>query len=106
MIKKGDIIKDKKTNTKHIVESIDYYDNITLIFTEDSKYIPIENVQKCTKTKLGDFIIGLFTNTDMGVNDSEIVDIFRKNKVIDLKYDEKRRSEILNEIIDKYSKQY
>ena len=36
---------NKKTNIVHIVESIDVYDEITLVFTNDSKYIPIEDVE-------------------------------------------------------------
>lgn len=43
-IKKGSIVIDKITNKQHIVECIDYYDDVVLVFTEDKKYININNV--------------------------------------------------------------
>lgn len=42
-IKKNDIIIDINTNFEHVVDSIDYYDDITLIFTNDKKYIDIND---------------------------------------------------------------
>jgi len=41
-MKKGDKIIDVRDNTEHIVECVDVYDEVTLVFTEDRKYIPLE----------------------------------------------------------------
>jgi hypothetical protein len=41
-MKNGDKIIDVRDNTKHIVECVDVYDEVTLVFTEDRKYIPLE----------------------------------------------------------------
>ena len=38
-MKKGDIIIDKRDNREHIVECVDVYDEVTLVFTEGKKYI-------------------------------------------------------------------
>lgn len=43
---KGDKIIDLKNNSVHIIESIDDYESITLVFTDDKKYIPISNVME------------------------------------------------------------
>jgi ASC-1-like (ASCH) protein len=40
-MKKGDKIIDVRDNTEHIVECVDVYDEVTLVFTEGKKYIPI-----------------------------------------------------------------
>jgi len=39
---KGDKIIDVRDNSVHIVECVDVYDTVTLVFTEGKKYIPIE----------------------------------------------------------------
>jgi len=41
-MKKGDKIIDVRDNTEHIVECVDVYDEVTLVFTEGKKYIPLE----------------------------------------------------------------
>lgn len=43
-MKKGDKIKDIKNGSTHIIESIESFDDNTVIFTEDSKCLPIEQV--------------------------------------------------------------
>lgn len=43
-MKKGDKIKDIKNGSTHIIESIESFDDHTVIFTEDSKCLPIEQV--------------------------------------------------------------
>lgn len=40
-MKKGDNIIDVRDNSVHIVECVDVYDTVTLVFTEGKKYIPI-----------------------------------------------------------------
>jgi hypothetical protein len=43
-IKKGTVVLNKVTSSKHVVDSIDYYDDVILVFTEDKQYIKIEDV--------------------------------------------------------------
>ena len=43
-MEKGDKIKDIKNGSTHIIESIESFDDNTVIFTEDSKCLPIEQV--------------------------------------------------------------
>lgn len=43
-MEKGDKIKDIKNGSTHIIESIVSFDDNTVIFTEDSKCLPIEQV--------------------------------------------------------------
>lgn len=40
-MKKGDKIIDTRDYSVHIVECVDVYDTVTLVFTEGKKYIPI-----------------------------------------------------------------
>lgn len=87
MIKKGYIIKNKKTGNKHIVESVDYYDNITLVFTEDSKYIPLDDIEFCSKSKLSDFFLSIFYNESSVISKEEIVNFFGKKKLIEVNTD-------------------
>ena len=43
-MKKGDKIKDNKSGLTHIIESIESFGEDTVIFTEDSKCLPMEQV--------------------------------------------------------------
>ncbi len=43
-MEKGDKIKDIKNGSIHIIESIESFNDNTVIFTEDSKCLPIEQV--------------------------------------------------------------
>lgn len=45
---KGDKIVDVRDNSVHIVECVDVYDTVTLVFTEEKKYIPVENLREFT----------------------------------------------------------
>lgn len=42
---KGDKIVDLRDNSVHIIDSIDVYDTVTLVFTEGKQYIPINHVK-------------------------------------------------------------
>ena len=44
-MEKGDKIKDIKNGSIHIIESIESFDGDTIIFTEDSKCLPINEVK-------------------------------------------------------------
>lgn len=45
---KGNSILDKRDNTLHVVECVDVYDEVTLVFTEGKKYIPIDKTTNIT----------------------------------------------------------
>jgi hypothetical protein len=51
-IVKGSEVYHKVNNTKHIVESIESFDNIILVFTEDSKCFPIKEVSSTNPVHL------------------------------------------------------
>jgi len=55
---KGDKIKDLRDNSVHIVDSIDVYDTITLVFTEGKQYIPMENIRVFTNEEIIKDVIG------------------------------------------------
>ncbi len=44
----GNKIKSLSKKTTHVVESIEIFENQTVVFTEDVKCFPIEDVQKRT----------------------------------------------------------
>lgn len=43
---KGSKIKNNKLGTFHIVESVENYDDITLVYTEDVKCFPVKEVER------------------------------------------------------------
>jgi hypothetical protein len=45
---KGNKIVDVRDNSVHIVECVDVYDTVTLVFTEGKKYIPFNEVREFT----------------------------------------------------------
>ena len=45
-MEKGDKIKDIKNGSIHIIESIESFDGDIIIFTEDSKCLPINEVKE------------------------------------------------------------
>jgi|694.fasta_scaffold62588_5 hypothetical protein len=42
---KGSKIKNNKLGTFHIVESVEIYDDVTLVYTEDVKCFPIKEIE-------------------------------------------------------------
>lgn len=85
MITRGNTIIHKKTKTKHIVESVDYYDDVTLIFTEDIKYFPIDDVELYKEFKISNYFMRLFNNQKNNKNeDNEICEILRSHKVVQI----------------------
>jgi hypothetical protein len=81
MIRIGDRIKNKKTNTIHIVESIDRFDETILVFTKDIKYIPINDIEIVSESVISKFFIKLFKGEKLThIEESELT-----NKLIELK---------------------
>lgn len=72
-MEKGDKIKDIRDNSIHIVESVDVYDEVTLIYTEGKKYIPMDKVKNITLTEE---IVEVLNE------DTLVVEEFIKNSVI------------------------
>lgn len=68
---KGDKIVDVRDNTVHIVESVDVYDTVTLVFTESKKYIPFNHIRD-------------FTVSDV-LLDEEFVNLIKEERVKKLK---------------------
>lgn len=44
-MKKGDKIIDKRDGLTHEIEAVESFEDVTVIFTESSKCIPIESVK-------------------------------------------------------------
>jgi hypothetical protein len=57
-INKGDIVLNTITNTEYVVESIETYENITVVFTEGDECtcLPISEIIKVPKSWLSNFI--------------------------------------------------
>jgi hypothetical protein len=53
--KKGDYIECVDKKTKHVIESLETIENITVIFTEDSKCFPVEKIKKSDRSIVGSF---------------------------------------------------
>ena len=47
-MKKGDKIIDTRDYSVHIVECVDVYDTVKLVFTEEKKYIPTDFIRDMT----------------------------------------------------------
>ena len=71
MIQINDKLRNKKTNTHHIVESIDRFDDVVLIFTKDGKYIPINDVEFVSESIISNYFIKLLNNEKID-NDLEL----------------------------------
>ncbi len=65
-MEKGDKIKDIKKGSIHIIESIESFGEDTVIFTEDSKCLPIKDVCEFT---MYDELTEVLTNDPRIVND-------------------------------------
>jgi hypothetical protein len=81
MIQIGDKIRNKKTNTIHIVDSIDVFDGLTLIFTKDIKYIPINDVEIVPESLISKYFIKLFRGEELNCDEETELN----NKLIELK---------------------
>ena len=55
-MKKGDKIEDIRNGSIHTVECVDVYDEVTLVFTTGTKYIPIELVKVIMESEVVDCI--------------------------------------------------
>lgn len=76
---KGDRIEhvDKKTN--HVVESVESIEDITVVFTEDSKCFPINKIRKYEGSVIGSFFSKLLRGEQVTKEEEEIAIYRMKN---------------------------
>lgn len=71
---KGDKIVDVRDNSVHIVECVDVYDTVTLVFTEGKKYIPVDSIRDMTLSEQVSMVLN---------NEPEILSEYVERNVID-----------------------
>jgi len=95
---------NKKTNIVHIVESIDVYDEITLVFTNDSKYIPIEDVEIVLESTIATYFIKVFKNEKIeSCLELDVFNKLKKFKLISFNFSNKEK--MLRDL-EKYKNRY
>ena len=70
MYKSDDKIIDVRTNLIYVVDCVDHYDNVSLVFTKDKKYIPLEFTK-------------IFIDTPLKTNEENVLDFFNECKLND-----------------------
>ncbi len=70
MYKSDDKIIDVRTNLIYVVDCVDHYDNVSLVFTKDKKYIPLEFAK-------------IFIDTPLKTNEENVLDFFNECKLND-----------------------
>jgi hypothetical protein len=81
----GDKIKSLSKKSTHVVESIEIVENQTVIYTEDIKCFPIEDVQK----NYDSFVAEFFTKVFSGIKptpeeEKKLQRIFKKKNIVSL----------------------
>jgi hypothetical protein len=87
-ILKGDLILNKKTNTEHVVESVEIFDNSIVVFTDEDKCkcFPISEIIKIPKLKLAYYFLKKLNNITLSENEESYVDErFKKLKLVSVK---------------------
>lgn len=74
MYKSEEKIIDVRTNLTYVVECVDHYDNVSLVFTKDKKYIPTEFVKK-------------FIDRPIKSNENEVLNFFKEHQLSDNEFD-------------------
>lgn len=77
---KGDTVLNKTDGLKYIVDSVESYGDITVIFTEGdkSKCIPINEVKRVKVQTLSDYFLKLFKGKEL--SEEENVEVTNKLK--------------------------
>ncbi len=81
----GNKIKSLSKKTTHVVESIEIFENQTVVFTEDVKCFPIEDVQK----NYDSFVAEFFTKVFSGIKptpeeEKKLQRIFKEKNIVSL----------------------
>jgi hypothetical protein len=74
MYKSDDKIIDVRTNVIYVVDCVDHYDEVSLVFTKDKKYIPTEFVKK-------------FIDRPIKSNENEVLNFFKEHQLSDDEFD-------------------
>jgi hypothetical protein len=77
--KKGDYIECVDKKTKHVIESLETIENITVIFTEDSKCFPIEKIKKSDRSIVGSFFAKILRGKQVTEEEQKEVNNRMKN---------------------------
>jgi hypothetical protein len=81
----GDKIKSLTKKSIHVIESIEVVDNQTVIFTEDIKCFPIEDVQRNHDSFVSEFFTKVFSGIKPTPEDEEkLKKIFREKNIVSL----------------------
>ena len=86
-ILKGDLILNKKTNTEHVVESVETFNNSIVVFTDEDKCncIPISEIIKIPKLKLAYYFLKKLNNITLSKNEESYVDErFKELKLVSI----------------------
>ena len=70
MYKSDDKIIDVRTNVTYVVDCVDHYDDVSLVFTKDKQYIPLEFTK-------------IFIDTPSKTNEEYVLDFFENNQLSD-----------------------
>jgi len=80
MINIGDKIRNINGGTTHIVESIDRYDDVDLVFTKDVKYFPLDTVEKVPSSPFIEVCLNILTEKPISAGlENEIKEYFSGN---------------------------
>ena len=74
MYKSDDKIIDVRTNVIYVVDCVDHYDDVSLVFTKDKQYIPLEFTK-------------IFIDTPVKTNEEYVLDFFENNQLSDDEFD-------------------
>lgn len=67
----GDKIRSISKKTKHVVESVESVSDITVIFTEDIKCFPIQDVEKDYDSFVAEYFIKIFNGVTPNQEEKE-----------------------------------
>lgn len=70
MYKSDDKIIDVRTNVIYVVDCVDHYDDVSLVFTKDKQYIPLEFTE-------------IFFDVSVKTNEENVLDFFNDYKLSD-----------------------
>lgn len=56
----GDKIRSISKKSKHIVESVESFEEVTVIFTEDVKCFPVDDVEKDYDSFIAEYFLKIF----------------------------------------------
>ena len=70
MYKSDDKIIDVRTNLIYVVDCVDHYDDVSLVFTKDKQYIPLEFTE-------------IFLDVSVKTNEENVLEVLNEFKLND-----------------------